>query len=82
MSWVDEAPGLDHDESRRVQRHPQDPPLCRSRAGVFVVMYFVTGYPIIHNQWFDARDPVKTEHTVAIPSIEADDIREYSAHLQ
>ena len=49
---------------------------------VFVVMYFVTGYPIIHNQWFDAQDPVKTERTVAIPSIEADDIREYSAHLQ
>ncbi|MEC8931700.1 MAG: PepSY-associated TM helix domain-containing protein [Candidatus Latescibacterota bacterium] len=49
---------------------------------VFVVMYFVAGYPITHNQWFDAQDPVKTERTVAIPSIEADDIREYSAHLQ
>lgn len=32
---------------------------------VFVVMYFVTGYPIIHNQWFDAQDPVKTERTTA-----------------
>lgn len=46
---------------------------------VFVVMYFVTGYPITHNQWFDAQDPVKTERTVATPSIEADDLGVFRA---
>jgi hypothetical protein len=30
---------------------------------IFLVMYFVTGYPIIHDSWFPKPEPVKTTRT-------------------
>ena len=48
----------------------------------FVVMYFVTGYPIIHHDWFDDAEPVKSERTVELVHPPGEPLKEYAVLLQ
>jgi hypothetical protein len=48
----------------------------------FVIMYFVTGYPMIHHDWFPQPEPVKTTRTEALTYAGSKDPTAYSQYLQ
>ena len=48
----------------------------------FVVMYFITGYPIIHNQWFDDAEPTHSQRTVPLAQPPGEPLRAYAVWLQ
>ena len=48
----------------------------------FVVMYFVTGYVLIHHDWFPASEPVKSIREAALTPATGASPEEYSALLQ
>jgi hypothetical protein len=49
---------------------------------VFVVMYFVTGYPMIHHDWFPHSEPVKTTRTESPAYTGPKEPAAYSNYLQ
>ena len=48
----------------------------------FVVMYFVTGYALIHHEWFPESTPVKSTRTEPLTAAVGASPEEYSAILQ
>jgi hypothetical protein len=48
----------------------------------FVVMYFVTGYVLIHHDWFPASEPVKTTREEVLTAATGASPEQYSALLQ
>jgi hypothetical protein len=48
----------------------------------FVVMYFVTGYVIVHHEWFGGEPPVKTTRTETLRGSLPSDADEAAAALQ
>jgi hypothetical protein len=49
---------------------------------VFVIMYFVTGYPMIHHDWFPHSEPMKTTRTESLVYTGAKEPAAYSIYLQ
>lgn len=49
---------------------------------VFVIMYFVTGYPMIHRAWFPKSEADKSTRVEAFSYSGANDPEAYSNHLQ
>ena len=48
----------------------------------FVIMYFVTGYPMIHDNWFPQSEPMKTTRTESLVYTGAKEPAAYSIFLQ
>ena len=48
----------------------------------FVVMYFVTGYPMIHHSWFPDPEPVKSTRTEPLSYAGPMEPEAYSLYLQ
>jgi hypothetical protein len=48
----------------------------------FVVMYFVTGYVLIHHEWFPNNEPVKVVREQTLTVAPGASAEEYSALLQ
>lgn len=48
----------------------------------FVMMYFVTGYPMIHRDWFPHPEPVKTTRTESLAYVGPKEPAAYSTYLQ
>jgi hypothetical protein len=48
----------------------------------FVIMYFVTGYPMIHHDWFPQSEPLKTTRTESLVYTGAKEPVAYSIYLQ
>ena len=48
----------------------------------FVIMYFVTGYPMIHHDWFPHPEPVKTTRTESLVYTGPKEPAAYSKYLQ
>ena len=49
---------------------------------LFLLMYFVTGYPIIHGKLLANPDPVKTTRTELLPKVEVEDPEAFASYLQ
>jgi hypothetical protein len=48
----------------------------------FVVMYFISGYPMIHHDWFPNPDPVRSEREQVLAEAPSEPLREYAVYLQ
>lgn len=48
----------------------------------FVLMYFVTGYPIIHHDWFDEGEPLRSERQADVSQPPGEPLKEYAVWLQ
>ena len=48
----------------------------------FVVMYFVTGYPMIHHDWFPRSTPIKKIRTEPLAYAGPQEAKAYSQYLQ
>ncbi len=48
----------------------------------FVVMYFVTGYVMVHHDWFPHAEPVATTRTEPLEFAAVEDPKAYSLYLQ
>jgi hypothetical protein len=45
-------------------------------------MYFITGYALVHWDWFPKTEPVKTTRTEPLKFVDVDDPQAYSLYLQ